>query len=214
MAKDPICGMNVQEVKAAATSVYRGTTYYFCGIGCKKTFDKEPEKFVGKTDPVQSKNWFAMYKPIVLIFFYITVISSAVVWNFHLHIKEWMNLFMAQFFLTFSFFKLLDVRTFARSYSQYDIIAKKVKSYGYIYPFIEFLLGIAFIIQYNPLFTNIATLVIMSISIIGVVKSVVNKNNIQCACLGTVFDLPMSSVTIIEDAMMIAMSGAMLLMFN
>ena len=51
----------------------------------------------------------------------------------------------------------------------------------------------------------------MTISIIGVLQSVLNKKKIQCACLGTVFNLPMSTVTIIEDALMIVMSGIMIL---
>lgn len=48
MAKDPVCGMQVDEKKAAATSVYQGSTYYFCAKACKLTFDKSPEKFTGK----------------------------------------------------------------------------------------------------------------------------------------------------------------------
>jgi hypothetical protein len=50
----------------------------------------------------------------------------------------------------------------------------------------------------------------MGVSIIGVVRSVMNKRKIRCACLGAVFNLPMSTVTIIEDALMIVMSGAMI----
>lgn len=50
MTKDPVCGMEVDETKAAATSVYQGTTYYFCAKGCKVTFDKSPEKYVEKTE--------------------------------------------------------------------------------------------------------------------------------------------------------------------
>ena len=46
MAKDPVCGMMVDEKKAAATSQYRGKTYYFCSPGCKKTFDANPEKYL------------------------------------------------------------------------------------------------------------------------------------------------------------------------
>lgn len=49
MAKDPVCGMEVEETKAAATSVYQGTTYYFCAQGCKVTFEKAPEKYVENT---------------------------------------------------------------------------------------------------------------------------------------------------------------------
>jgi len=48
MAKDPVCGMDVDEKKAAAKSEYQGKTYYFCSPGCKRAFDKEPQKYVGK----------------------------------------------------------------------------------------------------------------------------------------------------------------------
>lgn len=46
MAKDPVCGMEVDEKKAAATSEYKGKTYYFCARGCKVAFDKDPEKYL------------------------------------------------------------------------------------------------------------------------------------------------------------------------
>jgi YHS domain-containing protein len=48
LAKDPVCNMSVDEKKAAATSVYKDTTYYFCARICKEKFDKDPEKFVAK----------------------------------------------------------------------------------------------------------------------------------------------------------------------
>lgn len=161
----------------------------------------------------QAKNWFITYKPILLIFGYITAISiiSAVAIGSFNWLKG-MNVFMAGFFLTFSFFKMLDVRAFAESYSMYDIVAKKIKAWGYIYVFVELALGIAYAINFEPVITNIVTLVVMTASIIGVLESVMNKRKIRCACLGAVFNLPMSTVTIIEDALMIAMSAAMLLM--
>ncbi len=45
MAKDPICGMDVDEKEAAGNSEHKGKTYYFCAPGCKKTFDGDPEKY-------------------------------------------------------------------------------------------------------------------------------------------------------------------------
>lgn len=45
MAKDPVCGMQVDEKAAAGTSQYEGKTYYFCSQGCKAAFEKEPEKY-------------------------------------------------------------------------------------------------------------------------------------------------------------------------
>lgn len=46
MAKDPVCGMNVDEKTAKLKSEYKGKTYYFCALGCKATFEKNPTKFV------------------------------------------------------------------------------------------------------------------------------------------------------------------------
>jgi Cu+-exporting ATPase len=46
MAIDPVCHMEVEESTAAATSEYKGKTYYFCAAGCKKAFDKDPEKYL------------------------------------------------------------------------------------------------------------------------------------------------------------------------
>ncbi len=48
MTKDVVCGMQVDEKKAAATSAYKGTTYHFCSAGCKKAFAAAPEKYAGK----------------------------------------------------------------------------------------------------------------------------------------------------------------------
>jgi hypothetical protein len=53
---------------------------------------------------------------------------------------------------------------------------------------------------------------VMSISIIGVLQTVFNKEKIKCACLGAVFNIPMSTVTIIEDLLMILMSGSTIIM--
>ena len=45
MAKDPICGMEVNEKIAKHKTEYRGKTYYFCSHICKATFDKDPAKY-------------------------------------------------------------------------------------------------------------------------------------------------------------------------
>jgi hypothetical protein len=122
-----------------------------------------------------------------------------------------MRHFMAGFFLVFSFFKLLDLKGFVENYSSYDIIARKWAGWGYVYAFIELGLGIAFLMNFSPLLTNAVTFAVMSISIIGVLQSILNRRKIQCACLGAVFNLPMSTVTIIEDSLMIGMSAVMVI---
>jgi hypothetical protein len=124
---------------------------------------------------------------------------------------EAMQHFMAGFFLVFSFFKLLNLKGFAESYVMYDVVAKKIPIWAYLYAFVEVGLGISYLLNYNPLITNTCTFMVMSVSILGVLQSVFDNKKIQCACLGAVFNLPMSTVTIIEDALMIVMSGYMIL---
>jgi copper chaperone CopZ len=159
----------------------------------------------------QAKSWLATYKPILLIFGYVTAI--AIIIGVNQNTFDWMqamNVFMAGFFLSFSFFKMLDLKGFADSYTMYDIVAKKIKAWGFIYPFIELALGFAYATGFQPFVTNIVTVIVMTVSMIGVLQSVLNKRKIRCACLGAVFNLPMSTVTIIEDALMIAMSATAL----
>jgi len=160
----------------------------------------------------ETRTWLATYKPILLIFAFITGIAFLNEWVVGDFVfMRWMSNFMAGFFLVFSFFKLLNLKGFAESYSMYDVIAKKWNGWGYVYAFIELALGIAFLTGFNPILTNSITFIVMSVSIIGVLQSVFNKRKIKCACLGDVFNLPMSTITIIEDALMIGMSAAMLL---
>lgn len=160
----------------------------------------------------EAKTWLATYKPILLIFAFITGITLLNEWVTGDFLwMRWMSNFMAGFFLVFSFFKLLNLKGFAESYSMYDVIAKKWSGWGYVYAFVELALGIAFLTGFKPILTNSITFVVMSVSVIGVLQSVFNKRKIKCACLGDVFNLPMSTITIIEDALMIGMSGVMLL---
>lgn len=158
----------------------------------------------------EHKSWFQIYRPVLTIFFYITVVTLSVAFINGYSLMLWMNYFMAGFFIVFSFFKLLNIQGFAESYSMYDIIAMRWKMWGYIYAFLELALGLAFLTGFMPLLTNVLTFAVMSISIIGVLKSVIDKKKIKCACLGDVFNLPMNTITIIEDGTMIIMSLGMI----
>jgi L-lactate dehydrogenase len=46
MVKDPVCGMEVNEIHAGHRTQYRGDTYYFCSESCKAAFENHPEKYV------------------------------------------------------------------------------------------------------------------------------------------------------------------------
>jgi copper chaperone CopZ len=160
----------------------------------------------------EKANWFVTYKPLLLVFGYILLVCLSVEivsGGFVLH--RFMPNFMAGFFLVFSFFKMLDLAGFASSYSMYDLLAKRVPAYGFIYPFIELGLGMAYLLAYRPMLVNTITLIVMAFSSIGVIIAVMNKQKIKCACLGAGFNLPMTTVTIIEDLLMAAMAAWMLI---
>lgn len=151
------------------------------------------------------------YKPLFIIISYILGVSILVQYPFQeFSLMLWMRHFMAGFFLVFSFFKILNISGFASSYRMYDIIAKKWNVWGYVYPFIELVLGVLFLIDLMPLYTNITTAIILGVSSIGVIQSNLNHQKIKCACLGDVFNLPMSTITIIEDVTMTLMAIIMI----
>jgi len=188
-------------------TIGRGTKYVI-----REDHVHMPSAAQAGNDP-ESRSWFETYKPILLIFAFITVIS--LITSSHggsIHSMMFMNTFMGGFFLVFSFFKLLNLDGFADSYAMYDVVARRFRAWGYIYAFIELALGLAYVTGFNPLVTNAVTFVVMSISLVGVLQTVLNKKKIRCACLGAVFNLPMSTVTIVEDSLMIAMSAMTLIM--
>jgi copper chaperone CopZ len=161
-----------------------------------------------------SRSFLETYKPLLLVFAYLIGIVAIV----EIMAGEfgWMRAmanFMGGFFLAFSFFKFLNLRGFVDAYQTYDVLARPVRAYGYVYPFIELGLGIAYLIRFAPVATNLVTLVVMLLSILGVTQALLQQRQIQCACLGTVFNLPMTKVTFLEDALMAGMAAVMLVGF-
>jgi copper chaperone CopZ len=158
----------------------------------------------------KERSFFETYKPLLLIVGLLLLVTGAIQWG-SWNAMEWMRHFMAGFFLVFSFFKLLNVKGFAESYRMYDWIAGAWPTWGYIYPFVELALGMAYLVDFQPFATNGITFVLMTLGAGSVIQSNVSKRKIQCACLGDVFKLPMSFVTIVEDGAMALMAGWMLL---
>jgi len=144
-------------------------------------------------------------QPLFIIFFYL---ATAVIF---LNYKDWnsrgmMFDFMGLFFIVFSFFKMLDLKNFPTSFSMYDPLAEKILFYGWVYPFIEIALGLMFLMRFELNIALYVTIVILGITTFGVTKTLMNKKNIQCACLGTALKLPMTEATLIENALMLSMS--------
>jgi copper chaperone CopZ len=149
-----------------------------------------------------STSWFKTYAPLFLVLGLLGVSALAA--------SDWMMAAMGGFYIVFGAFKLLDVPAFANAYARYDVIAKQFKSWGYAYPFLEVALGFAFLFHFHMIAATWVALVLSVIGAIGVIQANLSKQTIQCACLGTVFQLPMSVVTIIENVGMAVMAAWMI----
>lgn len=114
--------------------------------------------------------------------------------------------FMGWWLIIFGGFKLIKLSAFAEAYSMYDVIAKRVKFYGFVYPFIEIALGLMFLFRFEVTIAAWITLVIMIINSVGAYRGIRDKKVLMCACLGTVFKLPMSYVSLAEDLLMAVMA--------
>ena len=159
----------------------------------------------------EQRSFLETYRPLLLVFGYLLGVVALV--EITAGQFDWMRAmanFMGGFFLAFSFFKLLNLQGFVDAYQTYDVIARPLRAYGYVYPFIELGLGVAYLMRLAPVVTNLVTLVVMLVSVVGVTQALIQKRRIQCACLGTVFNLPMTKVTFVEDALMASMALAML----
>ena len=152
------------------------------------------------------------FVPLIIIFAFIIVFSViASWWRQVFSYQSIMIDFMAGFFLVFGAFKLIKLSAFAEAYAMYDEIAKRAKAYGYIYPFVEIALGLAFLLRYETVAVAWITLALMIINSFGAYSGIRDKKVLMCACLGTVFKLPMSYVSLGEDLLMAAMAVMIIL---
>lgn len=152
------------------------------------------------------------FVPLIIIFAFIIVFSViASWWRQVFSYQSIMIDFMAGFFLVFGAFKLIKLSAFVEAYAMYDEIAKRVKAYGYIYPFVEIALGLAFLLRFEIVTVAWITLGLMIVNSFGAYNGIRDKKVLMCGCLGTVFKLPMSYVSLGEDLLMAAMAVMIIL---
>ena len=167
-------------------------------------FSVKPFEYYKDVNTDDKESFLAKLFPLILILSYISLTSIII--NFSRSLDDLMMDFMGIFFIVFSFFKFLDYKSFPNSFAMYDPLAKALPLYGWIYPFIETILGLMFLFRFQLFTSIIITILLLSITTYGVVNVLKNKQTIQCACLGTAIKLPMTIATLIENGIMITMA--------
>lgn len=120
--------------------------------------------------------------------------------------------FMGVVFLVLAFLQLIDLKGFVRLFSKYDLIASNLKFYGYLFPFIELFLALAFLIRLEVRFFGAFTFVFMGVSAVGVAMNLFGwskKTKVKCACLGSKIKIPLTRFTLVENIVM-AIMGIMI----
>jgi hypothetical protein len=170
------------------------------------------KKMVAEEQQAQPSTRLADFIPLISIFSLIALftLTRQIIGGWSL--MGAMNDFMGSFFLIFGLFKIIRWKDFAQAYSTYDIIAQRNILYAYFYPLIEITLGVLYLTRLYPVFTNAATVALMVIGGAGVARQLLKGKPVMCACLGTVFKIPLTTVSLWEDLIMGIMALMMLMM--
>lgn len=185
-------------------------THYFCEHHSLENLSSKLDDNKNKKTPVK-ENKYKKLIPLVYVFLFIfsfPLLRQISELNGMLYMMD----FMGVFFLVFGLFKLIDLHGFVNGFQEYDFIAKRFKAYGYVYPFLEIGLGILYLLGLMFLWQNILVLFLAGIGIYTAYKYIDHADEIQCVCLGTIFKLPMTWVTLSENLLMFVMVIFMMLM--
>ncbi len=155
-------------------------------------------------DPVE-------YKKLAYIIGGVFLLASFLAWSRGFDIERFIEDFIAVYFISFATFKFMNLEEFSSSYQSYDEVAKSFPLWGYLFPFVEGVLGIAYLLYDQANFLNFITIVIMGVSIIGATKEYKNSSNIMSPFLGETIKLPISKVTLIENSVILLLAATLVL---
>ena len=155
------------------------------------------------------------YTPVLVVFYISALLAIAANWASS---GDVLNLRSLEWFIAFSMgmlamLKLRDLETFSNMFVGYDILARRVVRYSYIYPFAEALAAILMVA--GSIFGLIAAPIALFIGTIGaisVIKAVyIDKRDIKCACVGGGVNVPLGFVSLSENLAMMGMGVWMII---
>ena len=179
------------------------------GSGYEVSENPQAESSSASTISNEKISTFTQLTPLIIIIVYIflgALLANRVPFN----LNSFMMDFMGLFFIVFSLFKFIDYKSFPPAFSKYDPLAQRVVIYAWIYPFLEAFLGLCFLLRINIFTSIIITIAILGMTTCGVVVKLMKRETIQCACIGTSLNLPLTKATLIENGIMLFMSFWML----
>lgn len=151
------------------------------------------------------------YWPLFALVLIAALAAAALTYGMQKNLFAWMHFFMGFFLCQFAMLKLFNPAGFAEGFKMYDLVAKKFPLYATLYPLIELGLGLSYLSFFSPLLTYLITILVMGTGAVGVIRALRRGLDVRCACMGTVLDVPLSTVTLSEDIAMGVMALCMLI---
>ena len=165
----------------------------------------------GNSNTKISRNFFQAYWPLLALVLIAALAAYAISFGIYGDFQYGMHYFMGFLFCQFSMLKIFNIRGFVDGFQMYDLIAKKFRAYAYAYTFIELGLGLAYLSFFSPALIYLFTIFITAIGTLGVIIALKKGLDVRCACMGTVLNVPLSTVTLSEDIGMGLMAVLMLI---
>ncbi len=159
------------------------------------------------TIPNNKKTLFQMISTYTPLFWILCVILIFILAR-GFFIDEWqwwsvMTDFMIGYFFAFSFLQLYTYKSFQEMFRIYDPIAKYFPLYSKIYPFLLILFGVLLLFGITTWLVHASVLILFTLQTLGIVPILEKKEKIQCANIGTKWYVPLSWITVFENAVMI-----------
>ncbi len=149
------------------------------------------------------------YRPVIVIFAVAALMALGASWAAY---GALLTIAAGQWFIAFSMcilamLKLQDLEKFSSMFLNYDLLAKRVVPYSYVYPFAELTAGALMISGALRWLSIPIALFIGTIGAVSVFKAVyIDRREIKCACVGGSSNVPLGFVSLTENVMMVAMA--------
>lgn len=152
------------------------------------------------------------YLPIIYIYLFSFLVTLNLTFYNDYLLRNSLLVFLGTFSLTFAGLKFYNFKGFLNSFVEYDFVSKKFIFYAYIFPIFELIFGVLFLFQFENFYLEVLCLIFFSINFISVMNALLKKQKYMCACLGGMFNVPLSYVSLIENITMI--SGVLFLLIT
>ena len=149
------------------------------------------------------------YAPVIAVFGLAALMAVATTWAARdavspVRAVEW---FVAFAMCLLALLKLRDLEGFANGFLGYDLLARRVVRYAWVYPFAEALAGVLMLAGALPWLSVPVALFIGTIGAVSVFKAVyVERRELKCACVGGSSNVPLGFVSLTENLMMVGMA--------